>query len=99
MNITSDLALALNPITIRPGIVTTTITATLHTRDNKYTLQVCVCVCVCLGCFICILQCSSGTHSDLSPYLIFIQFFLKFLHTFCCYNLLTQAVPDVHRPV
>ncbi|KAG0719440.1 Integrator complex subunit 9 [Chionoecetes opilio] len=39
MNITPDLALSLNPITIRPGLITTTITAALHVRDNKFTLQ------------------------------------------------------------
>ncbi|XP_050690206.1 integrator complex subunit 9-like [Eriocheir sinensis] len=39
MHLTPDVALALNPITIRPGLVTSTITAALTTKDNKYTLK------------------------------------------------------------
>ncbi|MPC13717.1 hypothetical protein E2C01_006461 [Portunus trituberculatus] len=27
------------------------------------------------------------------------QLFLKFMNTFCCYNLFTQAVSDIHRPM
>ncbi|XP_064116540.1 integrator complex subunit 9-like [Macrobrachium nipponense] len=39
MGVTPDLALALNPSTIRPGLNTSTVTAELHIKDNKYTLK------------------------------------------------------------
>ncbi|XP_069190452.1 integrator complex subunit 9 isoform X2 [Procambarus clarkii] len=39
MSLSADLALSLNPSTIRPGLNTATITAALHIQDNKYVLK------------------------------------------------------------
>ncbi|KAG7173243.1 Integrator complex subunit 9-like [Homarus americanus] len=39
MSLTQELALSLNPSTIRPGLNTATITAALHVQDNKYVLK------------------------------------------------------------
>lgn len=39
MSLTPELALSLNPSTIRPGLNTSTITAALHVQDNRYVLK------------------------------------------------------------
>ncbi|KAK7075241.1 Integrator complex subunit 9 [Halocaridina rubra] len=39
MGVKPNLALMLNPSTIRPGLCTSTVTAELHIQDNQYTLK------------------------------------------------------------
>ncbi|XP_076045376.1 integrator complex subunit 9 isoform X2 [Oratosquilla oratoria] len=39
MSVSPDVALALNPVTVRPGLNASTITAALHVHDNKFTLK------------------------------------------------------------
>ena len=39
-SLSPELAAALNPVTIRPGIHAMTLTASLHVQDNKYELKV-----------------------------------------------------------
>ena len=38
-SLSPDLALSLNPVTIRPGLNTATVSAVLHVQDNKYVLK------------------------------------------------------------